>query len=76
MPVAQSSHVNSYEYDPATGTITIQFVNGAVYTGHMGQAEYDIFHQSGSKGSYVQNSLRGRLQMVIPAMKQTRRRLR
>ena len=74
MPVAQSNNVQEYHYDPDTEVLVIQFVNGAVYRGRVSQTEYDIFHQSGSKGSYVQNSLRGRLSMMVPANKQTRRR--
>ena len=74
MPVAQSNNVQEYSYDPETARLVIQFVNGAVYQGQMEQTEYDIFHQSGSKGSYVQNNLRGRLSMMVPANKQTRRR--
>ncbi len=74
MPIAQSSHVQAYNYDPETQRIVISFVNGAVYQGQMSQTEYDIFHQSGSKGSYVQNNLRGRLSMMVPANKQIRRR--
>ena len=72
--IAQSSHVQEYDFNPDTGRIVIQFVNGAVYQGRMSQTEYDSFHQSGSKGSYVQNNLRGRLEMLVPAMKQSRRR--
>lgn len=72
--IAQSSHVQEYDYRPEDGRIVIQFVNGAVYQGKMSPTEYDTFHQSGSKGSYVQNNLKGRLTMIVPAMKQSRRR--
>jgi hypothetical protein len=74
MPIAQSSHVQEYSFNPETGQVVIQFVNGAVYRGDMEQTEYDAFHQSGSKGSYVQNNLRGRLTMVAPPDQKTRRR--
>ena len=74
MPVAQSNNVQSYDYNPETQRLVIQFVNGAVYQGQMEQTEYDTFHQSGSKGSYVQHNLRGRLSMMVPANKQIRRR--
>ena len=50
MPVAQSNNVQEYDFNSETGRIVIQFVNGAVYQGQMDQTEYDIFHQSGSKG--------------------------
>jgi len=31
MPVAQSSHLQSYDYDGASQTLTVQFLNGTVY---------------------------------------------
>ena len=74
MPVAQSNNVQEYDFNADTGRLVVQFVNGAVYQCQMDQTEYDIFHQSGSKGSYVQNNLRGRLSMMVPANKRTRRR--
>ena len=74
MPIAQSSHVQEYNYNKQTGRLVIQFVNGAIYQCEMGQTEYDTFHQSGSKGSYVQNNLRGRLVQMAPPNKQARRR--
>ena len=74
MPVAQSSNVMEYDYNSETGQFVIQFVNGAVYRGEMSQTEYDTFHQLGSKGSYVRNNMAGRLTMMLPPNKQTRRR--
>lgn len=76
MPVAQSSHVQQYEYDPETRTITIQFVNGAVYAGRMDQTEYDNFHQTGSKGAYVQYKLKDRLTKVQSAPPAQRKRMK
>lgn len=78
MPIAQSAHIQEYDYEPSVGTLDIQFVNGAVYrwTG-ITPAEYDNFHQSGSKGAYVHSKL-GRGTLIVPALEThgTRGRLR
>lgn len=74
MPIAQSAHVQSYEYDAERGVVTIQFVNGAVYEGPMSESEYWNFHQSGSKGAYVNDKLRGRLTKIVSAPPGTRKR--
>jgi hypothetical protein len=31
MPVAQSSHLQNFEYDPESQTLMITFVNGDIY---------------------------------------------
>ena len=58
MPVAQSAHVQQYEYDPATSSLRIEFVNGAIYEyANVPQAVADRFAQSGSKGSFLHAEL-------------------
>jgi len=61
MPVAQSSNLQSYEYDPHTQTLTVQFVNGAVYSyAGVPEAEFYNLAQSGGAGTYFASKIRDR----------------
>ena len=52
MPIAQSSHLEQYDYDPDSQTLTIRFVNGAVYQfAGVPQTEFDNMAQSGGAGT-------------------------
>ena len=59
MPVSQSSHLQSYEYDQSSQTLTIEFQNGSVYqyTGVPLQV-YQDFVQSGGAGTYFWAAIR------------------
>jgi hypothetical protein len=59
MPIAQSSHLQSYDYDPDTETLTIQFVNGSIYQySGVPATEYWNMQQSGGSGSYFVAKIR------------------
>lgn len=57
--VAQSSHLQSYDYDPNTQVLTVQFVNGAVYQySGVPLTEYHNLVQSGGAGTYFWTKIR------------------
>lgn len=59
MPVAQSSHLQSYDYDPESQTLLITFVNGDIYRySNVPQTEYWNLAQSGGSGSYFHSKIR------------------
>lgn len=59
MRIAQSSHLQSYQYDPNTETLTIQFVNGAVYQyAGVPITEFHNMAQSGGGGTYFWTKIR------------------
>lgn len=59
MPVAQSSHLQHYEYDPNSQVLTIQFVNGSIYTyGNVPETEFHNMAQSGGAGTYFWMKIR------------------
>jgi hypothetical protein len=61
MPVAQSSHLQNYEYDPNTQTLVIQFVNGAVYRyDGVPLTEFNNLAQQGGGGVYFWTKIRGK----------------
>lgn len=66
MPVAQSSHIQTYDYDPDTRTLTIQFTNGALYNYNGVDANtYYAFAQSNSPGSYFHTKIKGQFASVL-----------
>jgi lysyl-tRNA synthetase class 2 len=77
MPVAQSSHLQAYEYDPASQTLTVQFTNGAVYTyAGVPETEYHNFAQSAGSGAYFHAKIRGqyRTTQLVGSMRNRSRR--
>jgi protein involved in polysaccharide export with SLBB domain len=53
MPVSQSSHLQAWEYEPNSQTLTVQFQNSAVYQySGVPQTVVDAFAQSGGSGTY------------------------
>lgn len=59
MPVAQSSHLQSYEYDPESQTLQVTFVNGDIYQYYnVPQTEYWNLAQSGGSGAYFHSKIR------------------
>lgn len=56
----QSSHMNGADYDPETGTLTIQFLNGAVYRSSkpVPPSVVDTFFQYPSPGQYYHDKIR------------------
>lgn len=57
--VAQSSHLQNYEYDANTQTLTIQFVNGAIYQyAGVPMTEFHNMVQSGGAGTYFWTKIR------------------
>lgn len=59
MRTAQSSHIQAYDYDPGTGDLMIQFVNGAVYHyAGVPATEYYNFSQSSSPGIYFHSKIK------------------
>lgn len=74
MPVAQSSHLQNYQYDPNTQILTIQFTNGALYQ-YAGVPITDFYNmaQSGSAGTYFWAKIRDRYPttLVSPGINNT-----
>lgn len=59
MPVAQSSHLQSYSYDADTQTLTVEFQNGSIYQyAGVPQTEYWNLEQSGGAGTYFHAKIR------------------
>ena len=59
MPVAQSSHLQSYEYDPESQTLMVTFTNGDIYQYYnVPQTEYWNLAQSGGSGVYFHSKIR------------------
>jgi excisionase family DNA binding protein len=59
MPVAQSSHLQSYDYDIESQTLTIQFQNGSTYTySGVPLTEFNNMVQSGGAGTYFWSKIR------------------
>jgi KTSC domain len=57
----QSKHLNGAAYDPDRQSLTIQFVNGAVYNyGSVPPTVADTLFQAGSPGSYFHDKIKGR----------------
>jgi hypothetical protein len=57
--VAQSSHLQRYEYDPNSQVLTIQFVNGAIYQySGVPITEFYNMAQSGGAGGYFWSKIR------------------
>ena len=58
--VFQSKHLNSGDYDPETRTLTIQFVNAAVYAYYdVPQTVVDSLYQTGSSQDYFNDHIKG-----------------
>ena len=61
MPIAQSSHLQSYEYDPDTETMTITFQNGSIYQySGVPITEFYNMAQNGGAGTYFHAKIRNR----------------
>lgn len=59
MPVAQSSHLQSYQYDPDSQVLTVEFVNGAIYQySGVPHTEYWNLAQNGGSGVYFASKIR------------------
>lgn len=57
----RSSNIRSVGYDPASGTLEVEFNSGGVYQ-YSGVAEtiYQGFMRAASKGSYFHDHIKGR----------------
>jgi hypothetical protein len=61
MNVAQSSHLQSYEYDPESGTLVVTFQNGATYSyAGVPPDQADGLRQNGGSGTWFHANIRGR----------------
>lgn len=59
--VAQSSHLQTYEYDPNTQVLTVQFVNGSIYQySGVPITEFYNMAQSGGGGTYFHAKIRNK----------------
>jgi len=75
MRVAQSSHIQGYDYDEQSQTLTIQFTNGAVYNyGGVSPNTYYAFSQSSSPGQYFHSKIKGQFQTTNIAAGDSQRR--
>lgn len=77
MRVAQSSHLQQYEYDEKTQTLVIQFTNGAIYSySGVDPNSYFSFAQSASPGQYFHSKIKGKYDTtnIAAGDKQMRRR--
>lgn len=61
MNTSQSSHLQNYEYDPDSSTLTVSFTNGAVYQ-YPGVSfeDYNRLLQSGGSGTTFWGFIRGK----------------
>lgn len=60
MRAAQSSHLNQFEYHAPSQTLTVQFVNGAVYSyAQVPVTVYDTLQQTSSPGTYFHDKIKG-----------------
>jgi hypothetical protein len=60
MRIAQSHHIQAYDYDPETKSLVIQFVNGSIYQYRgVDKSTYYNFVQSPSQGMYLHSKIRG-----------------
>ena len=61
MQIAQSSHLQAYDYDADSQTLTIQFQDGSIYKyANVPQTEYWQLQQTGGSGVYFSNKIRNR----------------
>ena len=61
MPIAQSSHLQQYDYDPDSQTLTVQFQDGTVYNyANVPQTEFWNLQKAGGSGVYFVNKIRNR----------------
>jgi len=59
MPVAQSSHLQTYNYDPDTQTLTVGFQNGTIYQyDGVPLTEFHNMAQTGGAGTYFWAKIR------------------
>lgn len=59
MPIAQSSHLQAYDYDEDSRTLLVTFVNGDIYRYYnVPQTEYWNLVQSGGSGAYFHSKIR------------------
>lgn len=77
MRIAQSSHLQAFDYDPTSQILTIQFANGSVYQ-YQGvpQTEFDNLAQSGGGGTFFHAKIRDQYpttKIVGPERKKDRR---
>lgn len=65
MKIHQSHHVNESHYNPATQTLIVGFVNGALYSYHgVPPTTYDSFLQADSPGTYFNEKIRNSYKTV------------
>lgn len=72
MPVAQSSHLQNYDYDPNGQTLTVTFQNGASYQySGVSMDAYEKLRQSGGSGTVfwaeIRNKATTKLSSASPA---------
>ena len=61
MNVAQSSHLQRYDYEPNTEMLTVEFQNGTAYTySGVPQLVYNNLVQNGGGGTYFWSAIRDR----------------
>lgn len=59
MNVAQSSHLQTYDYEPNSQVLTVQFANGSVYQySGVPQTVFDTLQQNGGGGTYFWSKIR------------------
>jgi len=63
--IAQSSHLQAYEYDPDNQVLTVMFTNGSTYQyGGVPLTEYHNLQRSGGGGTYFWAKIRDRYPTV------------
>jgi hypothetical protein len=68
MKVAQSRHIEAFDYDQGSRRLTIQFTNGSVYTyAGVDANTYYAFSQSSSPGSYFHSKIKGNYNTTLIA---------
>jgi hypothetical protein len=73
LKVHQSSNIQASSFDPSTGVLTLQFVNGAIYqVPGYNQTDYDTFKQAGSPGTYFHAKIKPNYPVIPVSPGQTK----
>lgn len=68
MPIAQSNHLQAFDYDDQTRILTIQFTNGSVYNyADVDPMTYATLNKSVSPGSFFHSKIKGKFKTTLVA---------
>lgn len=68
MPIAQSSHLQAFDYDDKSRVLTIQFTNGSVYNyAGVDPQTYANLSKATSPGSHFHQNIKGKFKSTLVA---------